>query len=217
MTAAPNFLRPHEVESAQEDLRQLDQISKRRELDQRLEPQSVRRSKQSVQKRLQQEPPELNKQQEDKAAKRIGQLEEELKVGMLSQEEMRRNPPGAAHQHLTWETQNKAKILEWKNLQLALYRGMTQTEAEARLNIARLRPRTSQLNMEGAQIPRTKTYSQPISSEAWERIFGSGDKEKDALKAQLEDLQAELAKATEQQTAPKPQQHSQQHQRPVAR
>ena len=197
--AIPNFLRPHEVEAAEEDKAVLQRTIDRKAFDQRVEPPLIRKSMQAVDKRLQQAPPVLTKDQEDKAKKRIDALESELREGMLSHEELRRNPPGALAQNLAWETANKSKVLEWKNLQLALYRGMSQTDCEAQLNIARLRPRVSQLNMDGAQIPAKRIFGpgpNPKYSEGWERIFGSGDQEKDDLKAQLADLQAELEQAT---------------------
>lgn len=47
-------------------------------------------------------------------------LEAEISAGMLTQEEMRRNPVGAVDRHIKWEKANKENILVWKNIKLAL-------------------------------------------------------------------------------------------------
>ena len=66
--------------------------------------------------------------QKEKAQRRIlfvrlRQLTKEIQVGMPTAESMRKAPPGAVKDHLAWERTNKARIAEWKNLQLRLRKG----------------------------------------------------------------------------------------------
>lgn len=198
----PNFLRPNEVQECEEDRSTYTRMLKAREFDKRVQHQQVLQSLKAVEQRAKQAPPDLTPDQRSKADKRLKELEPQIQQGMLSHEEMRRNPPGAVAQNLRWERQNKARIHEWKNLQLALNKGMSQTDAEGLLNVARLRPRVSQLSMEGAQIPQTTSMllpGGPAFQESWERIFGTGDSEKDELANENERLRAQL----EELTAPK--------------
>ncbi len=187
----PNFLRPHEVQECEEDRKIYQRMLRQRDYDRRVQHQGVLNSLKAVEKRLQQAPPDLNPEQRDRAKKRITELETQIQDGMLSHEEMRRNPSGAVAQNQRWERANKRRVHEWKNLQLALHKGMSQTEAGAMLNVARLRPRASHLPMAGAQIEQTVTMSFPSEAykEGWERIFGSGDSEKDEMRQRLSELE----------------------------
>jgi hypothetical protein len=107
---------------------------------------------------------------------------------MLSAEEMRRCPPGAAEQNTTWERRNKSKVLKWKNLQLALHRGASQVDLSYKLNLARLRPRMSQLNLEGAVVPQERTFVRGFGSDhpngltdgEWAKVFPDGPEAKRA-------------------------------------
>jgi hypothetical protein len=147
-----NFLRPNEVQECEEDLRNCDALLERRKYDKRAQHSSIATSRKAIQKRLEQAPPDLTPEQRTKASARVKELEEQIKVGMLSHEEMRRNPPGAVAQNLRWGRKNAKNVHEWKNFQLALMKGASQTDVAEALNVARLRPRPSQLNMDGAQI-----------------------------------------------------------------
>lgn len=118
--------------------------------------------------------PNLNPQQRDQAAKRIAQIEDQLKVGMLSSEEMRRNPPGAVDQNVWWERRNKQSIIQRRNLIHALNKGMPADQCQELASIERLRPRQSRLSMENAQIPQARAFSFPSDaySANWDQIFG---------------------------------------------
>jgi hypothetical protein len=194
----PNFLRPNEIQECEEDKRTFQRMLKQRDYDRRVQHQGVLNSLKAVEKRLQQAPPDLSPEQRDRASKRITELEGQLKEGMLSHEEMRRNPPGAVAQNVRWERANKRRVMEWKNLQLALHKGASHTDTSAMLNIARLRPHTNHLPMGGAQIQSTVTMSFPSEAykEGWERIFGSGDTEKDDMRQRLSELEALLSDQT---------------------
>lgn len=108
--------------------------------------------------------PDLSPLERDKAKKQIGELETQIKEGMLSHEEMRRNPPGAVDQNVWWERRNKRRINRWKNLQLVLHRDIAPDQAQDLINIERLRPRTNHLNMDNAQIPVSTAFSFPSSA-----------------------------------------------------
>lgn len=98
----------------------------------------------------------------DKAVRREAELREKFLEGMPSQEEMRRNPPGALDKHMMWEQRNKADIGEWKNIRRRLWvSGALKSELSDRsvANIEMFRPRGGrELSMDGAQIPRTRDY-----------------------------------------------------------
>lgn len=100
----------------------------------------------------------------DKAVAREKELREEWSAGMPTQEEMRRNPPGALDKHMKWEARNKLRIAEWKNVKRRLLASGAVGEAESDRSVANVemfRPRggAQELNMDGAQIPRSVTYS----------------------------------------------------------
>lgn len=118
--------------------------------------------------------PDLNPQQRDMASKRVSELESQIKEGMLSSEEMRRAPPGAVDQNVAWERRNKNKIIQWRNLNAALHKGLPADQSQELGSIERLRPRVSHLSMEGAQIPAVRTFSfpSPAYSANWDEIFG---------------------------------------------
>jgi len=98
---------------------------------------------------------ELTGQAKDALAKREVELADSIKAGMLTTEEMRRNPVGAVDRHRLWERRNKVKILEWKNIRRALNQDSDEKDLS---NVEVLRPSMIPLNgaatfMAGAQIP----------------------------------------------------------------
>ena len=107
------------------------------------------------------EAPELTPEQRDKSKRQIEALESQLRDGLLSSEEMRRNPHGAVSRNLRWEKKNASIVTRWRNHQKALYRGMPQHEMADLCNVDRLRPRTSSLPMTDCQIPQEKAFSHP--------------------------------------------------------
>ena len=99
-------------------------------------------------------------EEEGRMVARSRQLLSEILVGMPSQEEMRKAPPGAVDKHMKWEKRNKPKILEWKNLQLRLTHGQDSEAA----NLERHRPVTSSLNMDNAYIPGKQFFMPPVNA-----------------------------------------------------
>jgi hypothetical protein len=100
----------------------------------------------------------------DAAVKREKELRDQWLQGMPTHEEMRRNPPGALDKHMQWEGRNKAKIAEWKNIMRRLWASNAVPSSVSDGSVANIemhRPRggAGELSMDGAQIPRTVTYS----------------------------------------------------------
>lgn len=105
----------------------------------------------------------------DAAVAREKELREQLLVGMPSQEEMRKSPPGAVGKHMDWERRNKRKLMEWKAIQLRLNHESKDPDVA---NFERFRPTRSTLNMDNAHIPG-HTYFMPSEAykENYDNIF----------------------------------------------
>ncbi len=171
----PQFLRKRQIDEYQADIGALE-----KSLNQpKVQDKGVVRGKlHRMQKALQeQSAPELTPIMKDKAVARGRELEEKIAEGMPSSEEMRKNPPGAVGKHMRWEKKNKAGIMEWKNVQVALNRGSDDPDLA---NVERLRPATSSLNMHGAQIPG-KEFNIPSTQymDNYDAVF---DRNKELLK-----------------------------------
>ena len=132
-----------------------------------------------------QSPPKLEGAQLDKVVAHGKKLEETILEGMPSSEEMRKNPPGAVGKHMRWERKNKTAIMEWKNVQVATNQGSDDPDVA---NVERLRPATSTLNMQNAQIPG-KEFSVPTAQymDNYDRI----EFENKGLRKRLESLESE--------------------------
>jgi hypothetical protein len=113
-------------------------------------------------------PSDINSSARDELVARERELAEQIREGMLPQEVMRRNPPGAVGHHIKWEKANKAKILAWKNLRRL---ANPDDSDEDLANIETLRPSlagpgTPATFMADAQIPGKMTYNH-IPDEKW--------------------------------------------------
>ena len=99
-----------------------------------------------------QSPPVLTGPGLDAEVRLEKELREEFVPKMLSQEEMRKAPPGAVGRFMAGENsfECKEKILRWKNCQRTIHRESDDPEIAS---IERFRPTVSNLNMHGAQIP----------------------------------------------------------------
>src|SRR5258706_4691380 len=98
----------------------------------------------------------------DRAVAREGELREQIRQGMLSQEEMRKSPPGAGDRHREWETANVRRITEWQNLQRCMNAGNDKREVAS---IETFRPTTSTMNMHNAQIEGKMFFLPPYGAE----------------------------------------------------
>ncbi len=195
--AIPYYLRPREAAELEADEKQqLEQLKQAKGGDKERCVMALKR----IEKRKEQLPPDLNAAQRDKAEKLRVRLEEDIKEGMLSHEEMRRNPDGAVDRNMAWLRAKKDKVRIWQNLQVALNKGISQEYASDLCNPDRLRPVTSQLNMQGAQIPQQTSYyymnaNTDYRHEAamiWDEVFPE-DEEKAQLRKELEEWKAKVA------------------------
>jgi len=97
----------------------------------------------------------------DGAVKREAQLRAEIREGMLSQEEMRKCPPGAVDRHRAWEKRNVGRIEEWQNIQRRLTCESDDVESAS---IENFRPVQSTMNMHNALIPGKDYYLPPMGA-----------------------------------------------------
>jgi hypothetical protein len=129
----------------------------------------------------------------DRLAKEAGQLLEQILPGMLSQEEMRKNPAGSVDKHMRWERANKAKIMRWKKLQCVLNADNADPHTWDRdaANLERFRPHGAQDRLRtDAQIGGAMTYGH-VPEENWAKTFGSTHPDTSALN-QAKKVQAEI-------------------------
>lgn len=67
-----------------------------------------------------QSPRPITPEERDLLSKKRTELLADVTAGMLTKEEMRKNPTGAVHRHLQWEKANKKKIVQLKNIMIQL-------------------------------------------------------------------------------------------------
>jgi len=105
-------------------------------------------------------------------------LEASFRQGMLSQEQMRKNPAGSVGQHMKWESANKKDILRWKNIQQMLEPDSNDPDLS---NIEKVRPSgpLDRLRTD-AQIGGHMTFG-TVSQEKWDQAFEGKGPENTAL------------------------------------
>lgn len=114
-------------------------------------------------------PTDLTAETKNVLHKRKKELIEQIRVGMLTQEEMRRNPPNAVDRHRRWEKENKDRILEYKNVCRALE---PDSDAKDLASVESFRPSMGPGTfMPQAQIPGHMSY-QSVPQENWDQTFG---------------------------------------------
>lgn len=157
-----NYLRPNTQRELEYDAKQCKaQLSETSAHGQVQNKAAVAKRLRRIEKRLQDDAaPEVPAGERDDMQRRIVELEAEIKDGMLSHDEMTRNPPGAVGHNIRYQRKKTPAQLEWKSKQLRLNKDSDDPDVA---NIERLRPRTSHLSMDGAQIPG-RTVSTPSSA-----------------------------------------------------
>ena len=111
----------------------------------------------------------------DKLVAESNRLLEKILPGMLSQEEMRKNPAGSVDKHLRWERANKKDIVRWKKLQCVINADGSDPHTWDRdaANLERFRPDGAQDRLRtDAQITGKMTYG-AVPEEKWEMAFGT--------------------------------------------
>jgi len=151
----PNLLRPNQIEELKDEeyaLKRKLQMADVMPVDRGAVQGQLRR----VQRHLEvQSPKDVEGKEKDDLIKETDTLLTKILEGMPSQEEMRKNPPGAVDKHRKWEKRNKAAIVRWKNNILTINKGTEDTDIA---NLEKYRPRASTLNMDNAQIPGTDYF-----------------------------------------------------------
>lgn len=117
-------------------------------------------------------PPKLDGKAQDALQARLATLEDQIKVGMLSEEEMWRNPAGSVDRHRKWEAKNKDKILERRNILIALE---PESDDIERTSIETLRPTLARQGqaatfMADAQLPGHFAQT-PQSKANFDKVF----------------------------------------------
>ncbi len=162
-----NPLRPAQVADLQDEKKRLDKFCQRPDVDKS----DARKNLRQVNNMLsEQSATQLKGQDLDSAKKRIDTLEAEIKKGMLSNEEMRKSPPGAIGRHMDHEKKNKENIQEWKRLQIAANAGDTNPDLA---NVERLRPAKSSMNMHNALVQGTEHHG--VDTAAATTVLSSED------------------------------------------
>lgn len=97
----------------------------------------------------------------DSAIRREAELRAQIQIGMLSQEEMRKCPPGAVDRHRAWEKKNMPRIEEWQNIQRRLN---AENDDRESASIEQFRPTQSTMNMHNALIPGKQYHLPPYGA-----------------------------------------------------
>lgn len=156
---AKPLLRPSQVEDAKSEIKAAEAKLQSPHIEDKGEVlKQLRRLKHSFETQVPRPP--VDGEEEGRMVERSKHLLAEILVGMPSQEEMRKSPPGAVDKHMAWEKRNKLKILEWKNLQIRLSHG----EEKEAANLERHRPIGSSLNMDNAYIPGKMFFMPPAGA-----------------------------------------------------
>lgn len=170
---AKRYFKTHEVRNRQDELDHIGQV-----LDQRNWAQStmtaegrqlLARRRRALEDQLAEgAPPTVSGETKDALNKRRLELEDAMRVGMPTQEEMRRNPPGAVDKHRKWEAANKARKLERDNILHALD---PDDDSKDKTNIDMIRPSGlipggASTFMADAQIPGVFAMT-PLAKENW--------------------------------------------------
>ncbi len=109
----------------------------------------------------------------DKLVKKSKDLLEKILPGMVSEEEMRKNPAGTVDRHMRWERGVKKDILEWKKIQRCLQNDGSDplTWDRDAANIERYRPQGAADRMRtDAQIGGHMSYGN-VPQGKWDSVF----------------------------------------------
>ena len=180
-----NLLRPNQVADSKLEEQMLVERLKQPDVDRGAVSGQLRRLRDQLET---QTPQEVTGKAEDAMVKETDGLLEKILIGMPSQEEMRKSPPGAVDKHMKWERRNKENITRWKNNRLRLNAGSEETEIA---NLERFRPRASTLSMDNAQIPGQQYYFPPGEIPIQNLM---SEKDKEALSATRVKLVAQAIK-----------------------
>jgi len=133
-------------------------------------------------------PPDTTPVQRDALAKEERELREQIQSEMLSQEELRKCPPGAIGAELKFQRRNKSKIIRWKNIMRTLHKGDDDPDIS---NMEKFRGTVNRLNMDNAIVEGKQHFLSPNTEaykEGYERIWPSEEAKR------VQELEAKLAR-----------------------
>lgn len=166
------LLRPHQMVQHEEDIRQCEADLANAGVKMKG---IVRQRKKALEKQyLEQAPqPITDGALRDKMAKRINALEEQIKVGLPTAEEMRKATNITVEQHRKWERLNKPKIKEWRNLLRQLNTDTSDPDTHDRSlgDIERLRPMSAQDRLRTDGFITGKMSYGSVPQERWDMVF----------------------------------------------
>ena len=166
------LLRPHQMVQHEQDLQQCETDLANAGVKMKG---IVRQRKKALEKQyLDQAPqPITDPMLRDKVAKRITQLEEQIKVGLPTAEEMRKATNITVEQHRKWERANKPKIKEWRNLLRQLNTDTSDPDTHDRSlgDIERLRPMSAQDRLRTDGFITGKMSYGAVPQENWDMVF----------------------------------------------
>ena len=170
-----NLLRPPQYEELKKEKEEIDYKLNGPWKHLIQKPGRLMQRKKEVDKQLAQSMPEpiTNPVEKDHLAKVERDLREKITTGMLSQEEMRKNPAGAVDRHRRWERANKADILTWKNVRLQLHADTSDPSTWDRdtANLEQFRPEGARERVRlDAQIPGKMAFA-GVPQEKWDTAF----------------------------------------------
>ena len=156
--SAPNLLRPEQVKAQEMKAQRMEGMLSQPHVQDRGE---IHRQLRGIKKNLEVGAPKEFKANEiDNAVNLSKALKEQILIGMPTQEEMRRAPPGAVSKHRAWEKRNKEAMLEWKYLQLRINAGTDDYDVA---NFEKYRPvgGAQQMNMDNSLVVKDHQYYIP--------------------------------------------------------
>lgn len=192
MPVDKTLLRPHQMVQHKEDIKQMHRDLQNADIKKKG---VVRQRLQRVQAQFDEQAPQpiTDPIVRDKVARRIQTLEDQIKVGLPTAEEMRKATNTTVEQHRKWERLNKPAINEWRNLLRQLNTDTSDPETHDRSlgDIERLRPHSAQdrIRTDGF-IGGAMTFGS-VPQENWDAVFPP--LENTALK-QAEKVQKEKVK-----------------------
>lgn len=157
-----NLLRYGQREQIKHEISQAEDSLKHAKTD---DANVIRSNKRKAERMLKEGSPEpLTGAEKDKLATLEKKLADRIRVGMPTDETMRKNPVGAVDQSSRWEKSNKKIIRMWKNIRIQLN---PESDERDLANVERLRP-TGQMDRmrTDAQIAGYMSYGN-IPEDLW--------------------------------------------------
>lgn len=190
------LLRPHQMVNHQRDLQECEADLKNANV--KAKGDVVKRKRRLEAQYADQAPrPISDPLLRDKVAKRVKDLEDKIRIGMPTEEEMRKASNHTVERHRRWERANKPAINEWRNLsrQLATDHSDPDTWDRSLGDTERLRPRSvgQSRYVADALIPGAFSMSD-LPQENWDQVF---DHKPNSALEQAKKAQAEHAQPAE--------------------